>query len=79
MSIDLGLVPLTPQTGHCAATISEIYFGICSNPPGRRKVSDMISLVAEPLLESAPDYDSKAMILNLAALTWNFTLLGRSL
>jgi len=45
------------------------------NPPGRRKVSDMISLVAEPLLESAPDYESKKMILNLAALAWNFTLL----
>ena len=45
------------------------------NPPGRRKVSDMISLVAEPLLESAPDYESKEMVLKLAALAWNFTLL----
>jgi hypothetical protein len=45
------------------------------NPPGRRKVSDMIWLVAEPLLESATDYKSKEMILNLAALAWNFTLL----
>ena len=45
------------------------------NPPGRRKVSDMISLVAEPLLEAAPDYKSKEMVLNLAALAWNFTLL----
>ena len=45
------------------------------NPPGRRKVSDMIWLVAEPLLESAPDYESKKMILNLTALAWNFTLL----
>ena len=45
------------------------------NPPGRRKVSDMISLVAEPLLESAPDYESKEMVLQLAALAWNFTLL----
>jgi hypothetical protein len=45
------------------------------NPPGRRKVSDMIWLVSEPLLESAPDYESKQMILNLAALAWNFTLL----
>jgi hypothetical protein len=45
------------------------------NPPGRRKVSDMIWLVAEPLLESASDYESKEMILNLAALAWNFTLL----
>ena len=44
------------------------------NRPGRRKVSDMISLVAEPLLESAPDYESKEMILKLAALAWNFTL-----
>jgi hypothetical protein len=46
------------------------------NPPGRRKVSDMIGLVAEPLLESAPDFESQQMILNLAALAWNFTLLG---
>jgi hypothetical protein len=45
------------------------------NPPGRRRVSDMIWLVAEPLLESATDYKSKEMILNLAALAWNFTLL----
>jgi hypothetical protein len=44
------------------------------NPPDRRKVSDMICLVAEPLLESAPDFQSKRMILNLAALAWNFTL-----
>jgi hypothetical protein len=46
------------------------------NPPGRRKVSDMIGLVAEPLLESAPDFESQQMILNLTALAWNFTLLG---
>ena len=45
------------------------------NPPGRRKVSDMISLVAEPLLQSAPNFESKQMILNLTALAWNFTLL----
>ena len=34
----------------------------------------MISLVAEPLLDSASDYESKEMILKLAALAWNFTL-----
>jgi hypothetical protein len=45
------------------------------NPPGRRKVSNMICLVAEPLLESAPNFESKQMILNLTALAWNFTLL----
>jgi hypothetical protein len=45
------------------------------NPPGRRKVSDMIWLVAEPLLESAPNFELKQMILNLTALAWNFTLL----
>jgi hypothetical protein len=45
------------------------------NPPDRPKVSDMIGLVAEPLLESAPNFESKQMILNLAALAWNFTLL----
>jgi hypothetical protein len=28
------------------------------NPPAQRRVSDMIWLVAEPLLESAPDYES---------------------
>ena len=44
------------------------------NPPGR-KVSDMICQVAEPLLESAPDYESKEMILKLTTLAWNFTLL----
>jgi hypothetical protein len=48
------------------------------NPPGRRKVSDMICLVAEPLLESAPDYESKEMILNFTALAWNFTLLDQT-
>ena len=45
------------------------------NPPGRRKVSDMILQVAEPLLESAPDYESKEMILKLTTMAWNFTLL----
>ena len=45
------------------------------NPPGHRKVSDMIWLVAEPLLESAPDYESKEMILKLTTLAWNFALL----
>ena len=45
------------------------------NPPGHRKVSDTIWLVAEPLLESAPDYESKEMILKLTTLAWNFTLL----
>jgi hypothetical protein len=44
------------------------------NPPGRPKVSDMICLVAEPLLELASDLKSKRMILNLTALAWNFTL-----
>ncbi|MBV8377000.1 MAG: hypothetical protein JO279_08350 [Verrucomicrobia bacterium] len=45
------------------------------NPPGYRKVSDMIWLVAEPLLEFAPDFELKQMILTLTALAWNFTLL----
>ena len=45
------------------------------NPPDRRKVSDMICMVAQPLFESAPDYESKQMILNLTALAWNFTFL----
>jgi hypothetical protein len=45
------------------------------NPPGHRKISDMVWLVAKPLLESGPDYKSKEMILNLATLAWNFTLL----
>jgi hypothetical protein len=44
------------------------------NPPGHRKVSDMICLVAEPLLECTPDYESKQVILKLTALAWNFTL-----
>jgi hypothetical protein len=45
------------------------------NPPGHRKVSDMIWLVAEPLLECTPDYESKQVILKLTTLAWNFTLL----
>jgi hypothetical protein len=44
------------------------------NGTGRQKVSDMVWLVAEPLLESAPDYESKEMILKLTTLAWNFTL-----
>jgi hypothetical protein len=31
--------------------------------------------VAAPLLKSAPDFESKQMILNLTALAWNFILL----
>src|SRR5271165_4972865 len=45
------------------------------NPPRRPKVSDMIWLVAEPLLECTPDYESKEMILKITTLAWNFTLL----
>jgi hypothetical protein len=45
------------------------------NPPGQQKVSDMMWLVAEPLLEFAADYESKAMILKLTTLAWNFALL----
>ncbi len=45
------------------------------NPQGHRKVSDMILQVAEPLLESVPDYESKEMILKLTTMAWNFTLL----
>ncbi|MBV8641965.1 MAG: hypothetical protein JO070_11295 [Verrucomicrobia bacterium] len=45
------------------------------DPPGHRKVSDIICRVAEPLLEFAPDLESKQMALNLTALAWNFTLL----
>jgi hypothetical protein len=45
-----------------------------TNPPGHRKVSDMIWQVAEPLVEAASDYDSKDMILKLTTLAWNFTL-----
>jgi hypothetical protein len=44
------------------------------NPPGQRRISDLIYLIAEPLLESAPDYKSKEMILELTTLAWNFTL-----
>jgi hypothetical protein len=44
------------------------------NPPGHRRVSDMIWQIAEPLLESASDYESKDMILKLTTLAWNFTL-----
>jgi hypothetical protein len=44
------------------------------NPAGPR-VSDMISLVAAPLLDSAPDYAAKRAILTLAATAWNHTLL----
>jgi hypothetical protein len=46
-----------------------------SGPAGRTGLEDAIRLVAEPLLESAPDYKSKEMILKLATLAWNFTLL----
>lgn len=44
------------------------------NPPGRPKISDRLSLVAEPLLEIAPDFESKKAILHLAALAWNLTV-----
>ena len=43
--------------------------------PGRRKVSDMLAQVAKPLLESAPEFDWKKMILTVTALAWDFTLL----
>jgi hypothetical protein len=45
------------------------------NPPGHRKVSDMICQVAEPLLEAVSDYESKDKILKVTTLAWNFSLL----
>jgi hypothetical protein len=36
----------------------------------------MICQVAELLLESAPDYESKEMIIKLTTTAWNFTLIG---
>ena len=47
---------------------------VCVNPPGPR-ISDMISLVAAPFLEAAPDYAAKHSILMLAASAWNYTVL----
>ena len=44
------------------------------NPPGL-KVSEMISLVAAPFVESAPDYAAKSAILTFAATAWNYSLL----
>jgi hypothetical protein len=46
------------------------------NRTGDGKVSDMIALVAEPLLEQAPDFSAKRAILSLAALAWNLRLLS---
>ena len=45
------------------------------NPPGPG-ISDMISLVAAPLLEAAPDCAAKRSILMLAATAWNYALLS---
>jgi hypothetical protein len=39
------------------------------------KVSEMISEVAQPLLEMAPDCDTMEEILHLTVLAWNFTVL----
>ena len=44
------LPPMTPQTGHCATTISEIYFGICSM---LRNLSESIEICLWRLLEQA--------------------------
>jgi hypothetical protein len=48
------------------------------NPSGRRKLSDMLSIVAEPLLRDAVDYLEKKTILTIAATAWNFTLFEAS-
>lgn len=45
------------------------------NPEGRTKLSDRLSLVAQPLLETVPDYESKRRILLLAALAWNLIVI----
>jgi hypothetical protein len=55
--------------------LEQMATGLRINPTGHRKVPDMIWLVAEPLLKSAPDYESQEMILELTTLAWNFTLL----
>ena len=73
------------ETGESAVTdpvgrtgLERTAAGLRASQPGmngRQEISDMIGLVAEPLLESAPDNESKEMILTLTALAWNFTLL----
>jgi hypothetical protein len=45
------------------------------SPKGRPKLSDRLALVAEPLLEMAADYQEKKMIVDLAALAWNFAMI----
>jgi hypothetical protein len=47
------------------------------NPAGRRKVSDMIATLAEPVLRDAADFKTKQVVMNVAALAWNFRLLRR--
>jgi hypothetical protein len=44
------------------------------NPEGRDKVSDRLSVLAEPLLDEAADFQSKKAILYLAALAWNLAV-----
>jgi hypothetical protein len=44
------------------------------NPEWREKVSDRLSLLAEPLLDAASDFESKKSILYLAAFAWNATV-----
>jgi len=45
------------------------------NPAGRPKLSDRLALVAEPLLEMAPDPEAKQLIFQIAALAWNFSMI----
>lgn len=42
------------------------------NPTGRPKISDRLALVAEPLMEMADDDQMRKMVLQFAALAWNF-------
>jgi hypothetical protein len=45
------------------------------NPAGRPKLSDRLALVAQPMLKMAVGYEDKRMIVNLAALAWNFAMM----
>jgi hypothetical protein len=73
-----GAADMTTKLGAMAERLRAEHPGmqVQVNRAGRRKVSDMIATLAEPVLQDAADFKTRQVVVNLAALAWNFRLLG---